>query len=117
MAYLKRRVDEREEARPVGAASRRSTDRSSGKQLYGQEVCSHVQDGCAQCRENHDGWMLTFALEDGDFPVHISMAKIVSCVGTAASDEDVRAVLEEHAEQLGSIAESMRRAAKSKYRL
>ncbi len=35
-----------------------------------------------------EGWTLTFALEDGDFPVHISMAKIVSCVGTAASDEE-----------------------------
>lgn len=64
-----------------------------------------------------EGWTLTFALEDGDFPVHISMAKIVSWVGTAAPDDDVRAVLEEHAEQLASIAESMRRAGKSKCRL
>ena len=64
-----------------------------------------------------EGWTLTFALEDGDFPVHISMAKIVSWVGPAAPDKDVRAVLEDNAEQLGSIAESMRQAERSKCRL
>lgn len=79
------------------------------------ETFPHIDPQSIQ--KDGDGWTVNFAFEDGGFPVHISMAKIRSWVGTAVGDEEVRAAIAERASQLGSIAQSMRRAGKKRLRL
>jgi hypothetical protein len=68
-------------------------------------------------QKDDDGWTVNFAFDDGDFPVHVSLATIASWVGATARDEEVRAAIVECASQLGSIARSMRLVGKTKLRL